>query len=364
MVKIQTLDDLHTLLLSLFVVLINETNGKDQEDNETPCEKHYKILMTATTTGFVEFENKFNSIIAYAESKNDAHAIMEEEFERQNEGLSKENPFISWAEKVYEKSKSLIQEGSGINPMYLPTLIPHLIKCMKLLPLWSGIMVPIFGFGEKTSSSAAVESSFHKLKNGTLNHINLPMNIESFLEHHILSLRGSSLLKGGQNKIFSSENSLNVDTPIKIVQENQCRLCSEGTSPCFNCLNVDNFNIYENNAQDKWNRKPKKQLKSNSYLLPNPHLRLLNMKALKNIKTLPLLKNGSRAEELKSIKLKNIDGAIILSNTCAFDAVSSLILVVFCDSDDFSTALLEKNSKFIEFISKTIRNGISSNTYI
>jgi len=35
------------------------------------------------------------------------------------------------------------------------------------------------------------------------------------------------------------------------------------------------------------------------------------MKASKNIKTLPFLKNGSCAEELKSLKVKNIDGTII-----------------------------------------------------
>jgi hypothetical protein len=50
--------------------------------------------------------------------------------------------------------------------MYLPILLPHLLKCMKLLPLWSGIMVTIFGFGKKTSSSTAVKLSFHKLKIG------------------------------------------------------------------------------------------------------------------------------------------------------------------------------------------------------
>jgi len=35
---------------------------------------------------------------------------------------------------------------------------------MKLLPLWSGIMVSVFGYGSETASSAAAESSFKKLK--------------------------------------------------------------------------------------------------------------------------------------------------------------------------------------------------------
>lgn len=110
-------------------------------------------------------------------------------------------------------------------------------------------------------------------------------------------------------------------------------------------------------------KKTKKNLNSNSYLLPNPHLRHLNMNASKNINSLPLLKNGSRADELKSLKIKNIDGTIILSNTCAFDAVVSLIMVAFCDSKNFSNALLQKNTPFIKFLSNILKNGISSNSY-
>lgn len=209
--KSQTLDDVHTLLLSLFVVLNNGTNGIDKESGlETYCEKHFNILISATTTGFVEFKHRFDEIMAFIKSENDASAVLEEEYERQIEGLSEENPFKSWAEKIQEKSKSLVQEGSGINPMYIPSLIPYIVKCTKLLPLWSAIMVPIFGYGEETSSSAAVEPSFQKLKNITLNHIDMPISIESFLEHHIKSLRGSSLLNAGQQCRSISETADNL----------------------------------------------------------------------------------------------------------------------------------------------------------
>jgi len=135
-VKSQTLEDVHTLLLSLFVVLINETNGNDKESGlETSCEKHFNILISATTVGFVEFKTTFDEIMASNECENDARTVLEEEYERQIEGLSNENPFKSWAEKIHDKSKSLVQEGLGINPMYLPSLIPYIVKCTKLLPL-------------------------------------------------------------------------------------------------------------------------------------------------------------------------------------------------------------------------------------
>lgn len=109
MVKSQKLDDLHTILLSLFVVLINETNdvNKDSE-HETFCEKHYKILITATT-GFVKFQHTFNEIMANIESEN--YVMLEEKYERQNNGLNEENPFKSCAEKILDKSKSFVQDG-------------------------------------------------------------------------------------------------------------------------------------------------------------------------------------------------------------------------------------------------------------
>jgi len=66
-----------------------------------------------------------------------------------NEALgSLNNPFQKWAEKIYDESKSFLKTGNNINPLYLPELVPYIIKCMKLVPLWSAIMVPIFGYGD------------------------------------------------------------------------------------------------------------------------------------------------------------------------------------------------------------------------
>ncbi|KAL5239647.1 hypothetical protein ACI65C_007057, partial [Semiaphis heraclei] len=59
------------------------------------------------------------------------------------------------------------------------------------------------------------------------------------------------------------------------------------------------------------NRKPKRQRNLNSYLCPNPNLRHLQINNSKNIQSLPLLKNGSRAQELKSCTITNI-GKVIL----------------------------------------------------
>jgi len=98
--------------------------------------------------------------------------------------------------------------------MYLPTLVPNLIKCMKLLPLWSGLMIPIFRFADKTASSAAVESTFRKIKNITFKNIALPTNIEHFIEHHSASPKGTSLLRSSHYTPTSNTNDLEKVIPV------------------------------------------------------------------------------------------------------------------------------------------------------
>jgi len=354
----------------MFVVLINETNGIDMENGqETPCEKHTKILIDATSTGFVLFERQFDEILASVESEDEAKDFLEEEYE----GLNyHENPFQSWANNIYIRSQILINEGSGINPLYLPSLVPFLIKIMKLLPLWSGIMIPIFGYGDDISSSAAVESSFKKLKTITFKHVSILTDLEHFLENHIKSLKGASMLRASYNNKAISSNS-NLPEPCEIIDNNQrstssiiisdkmdkdvtdvenqsissydalyviekptnndldtlSQLDSDNNSQSqkldFIKVPISNFTTEENRAVESWNRNNKKQRKNNSYLNPNPHLRHLNISTAKNKQALPILKNGSRFAELKSCKSK--EGKLILSNTCAFDALTSLLMV-------------------------------------
>lgn len=132
----------------MFVVFINETDGTDSDGEDTPCGKHKKNLISATSFGFIDYQTQFDELIAMTESDDEAIKIIEDEYERQNGGLDFfENPFQSWAEEISDESKMLIKDGNGINPLYSPDLVPLLIKCTKLLPLWSGVMVPIFGYG-------------------------------------------------------------------------------------------------------------------------------------------------------------------------------------------------------------------------
>lgn len=153
----------------------------------------------------VDFQEEFNKILTLVEDEDETRAILEEEYERQNVGLDNfENPFQSWATCVFDESKTFIEEGVDINPFYCPSLVPIIIKSLILHPLWSGIMIPIFGYGEEVASSATVESSFKKLKQLTFKNIELPTNIEIFLENHVLSLKGASVIRGQNSSVLSS----------------------------------------------------------------------------------------------------------------------------------------------------------------
>jgi len=310
--------------------------------------------------------------------------------------------------------------------MYLPTLVSNLIKCIKLLPLWSGLMIPIFGFGDETASSAAVESIFRKIKNIIFKNIALPTNIEHFIEHHSASLKGTSLLRSSHYTPSSNANDLekviivstddsidfflspihhnNSHEPIDaylVVSYHQlqfiimillklvvivhyvkmeiffsvngshkcykchvpvhaillCSIHKQGQEERRYCLKCSkngedkplNYLTEENNSVESWNRKSKKQRNSNSYLCSNPNLQHLQIKNAKHIQSLPLLKNGSSVEELKSCRIKNVE-KVILSNTCTFDTVLSMLMVAIYDSSQYYNMVNECENLFYTFI--------------
>lgn len=68
-------------------------------------------------------------------------------------------------------------------------------------------------------------------------------------------------------------------------------------------------------ATENWNRQKKNPVKS--YLFPNPYLKYLDITGRNKTKSLPILKNGSRDEDLKTLSVKKF-GKVILSNTRAF----------------------------------------------
>lgn len=72
-----------------------------------------------------------------------------------------------------------------------------------------------------------------------------------------------------------------------------------------------------------------------------------------------VLKNGSRAEDLKAFQIK-VYWKIVFTNTCAFDTEVSLIMVAMCDSDRYLRSIDETQilySTFIELIRNVLSKG-------
>jgi hypothetical protein len=86
---------------------------------------------------------------------------------------------------------------------------------------------------------------------------------------------------------------------------------------------------------------------------------------MKKNKILPILKNGSLrspSEKLKSCMVRNFE-QVILCNTCAFDFVLSILMVAYCDSVNYHTAVGGKENVFLKFIAGIVINGISAKAY-
>lgn len=77
-----------------------------------------------------------------------------------------------------------------------------------------------------------------------------------------------------------------------------------------------------------------------------------------------MLKNGSRADELKSCAIPDI-GNVILTNMCAFAALVSLFMTAYCDSVNYKKYIDEStkgNNIFFNFILKVNSKGITATT--
>lgn len=117
----------------------------------------------------------------------------------------------------------------------------------------------------------------------------------------------------------------------------------------------------EDTGTEKWKRKNHKQTKS--YLTPNSHLKHLNLNIKINNKVLLLLKNGSRAKDLKALNLKGY-GKIILTNTCAFDTGVFLFMSAMCDSYKYLKRIDQfPGNSIITFTKTILSTGISVDTY-
>lgn len=77
------------------------------------------------------------------------------------------------------------------NTVYCEEIAQKLKRFCQLLPVWSAIMVPIFGYGEVTESSAASEGSFNDIKHRIFGaRKKLPVRADDFVTTHCDAIIG------------------------------------------------------------------------------------------------------------------------------------------------------------------------------
>ncbi|KAL7862846.1 hypothetical protein SRHO_G00118300 [Serrasalmus rhombeus] len=100
-----------------------------------------------------------------------------------------------WVTNICEESKTLaVHDGDRDNLHFLPQLIPHLIRLGSYLPLWTGVMGPLFKSASITASSAHFEAEFKNLKFGLFKHDNLPIRVDRVISQHLGGIEGNMRL--------------------------------------------------------------------------------------------------------------------------------------------------------------------------
>jgi len=165
-----------------------------------------------------------------------------------------------------------------------------------------------------------------------------------------------------ENNTENDISSENFEDNYILIDENNINDVLMFNEPCP--TSPKNKNITENNAEEVWDRKSTKQRKLNSYLTPNPHLSHIDLNNSRKIKSLPVLKNGSRASEIKSCCILGMV-RVVLSNTCTFDTIASIFIVSYCDNRRYSAEVnnMENENKFLSFVSTIVKKGVKSVTY-
>lgn len=119
----------------------------------------------------------------------------------------------SWSSNLLEDCRKTLAENKikcdMANPYYVPQLSQKLKTFLPYFPLYSGIMISIFGYGQINASSLSVESEIKDIKHILLkNNQRESMRADKFVTTHIRSFAGTSLLAmATHDSLFSVKNN-------------------------------------------------------------------------------------------------------------------------------------------------------------
>lgn len=162
---------------------LSEEIGKDEDGNDSPAESA-RVIITHHIKGIED--------ISLDQYQNDVNA----ENEECDMDITDCN-IASWSCNLFEECHKTVAKSikcDMANPYYAPQLNKKLKILFSYFPLYSGIMITIFGYGEINASSSAVESEMKDVKHILLKNFSHSMRADKFITTHLNSFIGRSLL--------------------------------------------------------------------------------------------------------------------------------------------------------------------------
>lgn len=160
----------------MLVVALSDDIRVNEQDELLPSELNLRLANATIRGADIEEPD-------LADGKNVKYIEESEHFE--------EN-WRNWATSIFVDSKkmtSFCTSGSVVNAFYAPDVAAKIKDVMAYLPLWTGVMRPIFGLGKEIASSSDVEAEFSMLKNRVLKNLR-PMRADKFVMSHVDYLDG------------------------------------------------------------------------------------------------------------------------------------------------------------------------------
>jgi len=413
------------LLEHIFYASLHEEDGYNKDGDPTACQRaklalkariagHHKRRRSTDEAGYEGDSNSGDDedILDYDDCNEHLDEVNDGQEEIYNAlscgpQLSFFDDITNIFQRCEREQKHSCNRGPGDNMQYCPSLAARILKFSKLLPLWSGVMVPIFGYGSLTESSAPSESRFNDLKNRVFRHKSLPVRLDTFIETHVTSIIGEMNLtkaKYDQNdadvgvksdvspmtKATSREQNpvlanvitgMNVtntkldkdddddddDTFTETAVENRRGLADDGREkPLKNVTKLGDDDTFTKTAVENWRGladdergKPLKKRKQ-TYLDCDPTIQFVKENYSKAT-VIGLLKNGSDSH-LQAVTIEN--ESYSLQYTCAFDSIFQIVYVASADSLDFNFFVTHHPSQqFFSMIASAVKDGITAQTY-
>ncbi|CAI6374126.1 unnamed protein product [Macrosiphum euphorbiae] len=208
------LEAIFTIILSRDdgdILHVNQSNNHN-ERKLTPCAKSKKYLKD-----LIKSSDNLDNLEFEQDDSNNPNAVTKV-YPYEDANICGEGPnnfFKGWAQAIANRVKIEIMgiEGSTDNAQFLPELEIVIVKTMKLFPIWSGIMINIFGYGTETASSSRIESNFNHIKNRVFKNENMPLRVDMFLEKLLYYYKGDHLLLQSQDQY---------QTHFECTDENNC----------------------------------------------------------------------------------------------------------------------------------------------